>query len=156
MATLSLQLLDHHSITCDMKFVLDTDVVVSALRSPTGASAELVRLSQEHRFAIAISVPLVLEYEGKAMSEEHLAAGGLTRNQALTVIDGLVAVGEQTNIYYTYRPSTRDPDDEMVLETAINAAADAIVTFNIKDFGPAPRQFGILCLRPAEALEKVR
>ncbi|MBO9499368.1 MAG: putative toxin-antitoxin system toxin component, PIN family [Novosphingobium sp.] len=139
-----------------MKMVIDTDVIVSSIRSTKGASAELVRLARLEHFTIAISVPLVLEYEAKATMEEHLAAGSITRREALAVVDALVAVGERTPAYFTYRPSVRDPDDEMILETAINAHADAIVTFNVRDFGNAPAKFAFECWSPLQALEKLR
>jgi putative PIN family toxin of toxin-antitoxin system len=139
-----------------MKLVLDTDVVVSALRSNKGASAELLRLAGDRVFAIAISIPLVIEYEAKAMDKEHRLAGGLSEADALAVVDELVRIGERTECHFSYRPSVRDPDDEMVLETAINAGADAIVTFNRKDYGAIPIRFGIGCWTPAETLEKLR
>jgi putative PIN family toxin of toxin-antitoxin system len=139
-----------------MKLVLDTDVVVSALRRSKGASAELIRLAARQVFTLAISVPLVIEYEAKAMDVEHRLAGGLSEAEALAVIDELVRVGERTECHFSYRPSVRDPDDEMVLETAINSGSDAIITFNRKDFGVIPNRFGIGCWSPFETLEKLR
>ncbi len=138
-----------------MKFVLDTDVFVAALRSPRGASAELVRLAHERAITIAITVPLVLEYEAVALRAEHLAAAGLDANEAQAVIDGLIDVAEWVRIDYRWRPQTRDPADEMVLEAAINARADAIVTFNRRDFAGAPDKFGIGCWLPRETLENL-
>jgi len=44
----------------------------------------------------------------------------------------------------------------MVLETAINGDADAIVTFNGRDFGDAPPHFGIHVLLPSEAIKRVK
>jgi hypothetical protein len=35
----------------------------------------------------------------------------------------------------------RNPDDDMVLEAAVNGRADAIVTFNHRDFAPAAEKF---------------
>lgn len=140
----------------NLKLVLDTDVIGSAIRSTTGASAELLRLARQKRFVPAISVPLVLEYEAKATMAEHMMAGDITRTEALAIVDALVVTGEPTPIHFTYRPSVRDPDDEMILETAINAQADAIVTFNIRDFGTAPAKFGVECWLPFQALEKLK
>lgn len=152
---LLIETFDRH-ITCGMKVVLDTDVLVAAIRSSNGASAELIRMARHGEIVIAISVPLVLEYEAKALMPEHLEAGGMSAAQALAVVDALLIVGERTPIHYTYRPAVRDPADEMVLETAINAHADAIVTFNIRDFGEAPARFGIACWPPQQALEALR
>lgn len=139
-----------------MKFVLDTDVIVAGLRSPSGASAELLRLARHGKINLALSVPLVLEYESVALRGEHLKAADLSAAQVHTVIDMLVSVAEWVRIDYRWRPQTRDPADEMVLEAAINGVADGIVTFNRRDFGSAPDKFGIGCWLPAEALERLR
>ena len=139
-----------------MKFVLDTDVVVAGLRSPLGASAEILRLARHGHIELAVSVPLVLEYEAVATRPEHLAASGLSASDVQMVIDGLVSVAEWVRIDYRWRPQTRDPADEMVLEAAINGTADAIVTFNLRDFGAAPVKFGIGCWLPGETLEKLK
>ena len=139
-----------------MKVVLDTDVLVAALRSPSGASAELLRLVRHGQLTLAVTVPLVLEYEAVATRREHLDAARLTAVEVASVIDVLVSLAERTRIDYRWRPQTRDPADEMVLEAAINAQADAVVTFNRRDFGAAPQRFGIGCWLPGETLEKLR
>lgn len=139
-----------------MKFVLDTNVLVAAMRSPSGASAELLRRVRHREIGIAVSVPLVLEYEATLSRVEHLEAAGLTIDDARSIVDVLVDVAEWVRIDYRWRPQTRDPADEMVLEAAINGHADAIITFNRRDFGKAPVKFGIGCWLPSEALEKVR
>lgn len=133
--------------------VLDTDVVVAALRSPTGASAEIVRSVLKGERHIAVSVAMVLEYEAVATRPEHLAASGLTAAQALAVIDALVAKAQPVMTHFRWRPQLRDADDEMVLEAAVNGRASAIVTFNRRDFTAAAR-FGIAVHLPAELLEK--
>ena len=139
-----------------MKLVLDTDVVVAGVRSPSGASAEILRLARHGHIDLAVSVPLVLEYEAVVTRPEHLAASGLDLKNAQAVIDVLVSIADWVRIDYRWRPQTRDPADEMVLEAAINAKADAIVTFNRRDFGAAPEKFGIGCWLPGETLEKLR
>ena len=139
-----------------MKLVLDTDVVIAALRSPHGASAELLRLATQKKYRPVISVPLVLEYEAIAMKQEHLDAGGLSAAEVQSILDVIVDLSEWTRINYAYRPLVRDPGDEMVMETALNSGADAIVTFNRRDFGTAPAKFRLGCWLPRVALEKVR
>lgn len=139
-----------------MKMVLDTDVVVAGFRSPSGASAELLRLALNGDFQIAVTVALMLEYEAVLTRDEHLLAAQQTNADAMQILDNLTKVAKETQIAFMWRPQTRDPADEMVLEAAINAKADAIVTFNRRDFASAPERFGIGCWLPYEALEKVR
>lgn len=139
-----------------MKLVLDTDVIVAALRSPSGASAELLRRARHKHFKPVVSVPLILEYESVLLRPEHLKASGLSAADVQVVIDTVVALSEWTRIHYRYRPSTRDPAGEMVLEAAINSGASAIVTFNRADFGKAPDRFNLGCWLPREALERLK
>ena len=139
-----------------MKVVLDTDVVIAGLRSPTGASAELLRMARHGRINLLISVPLFIEYEAKCTEEEHLSAAGLTPDEALAFLDALAVFAKPVAIRYLWRPQLSDPADEMVLETAVNGGADALVTFNRRDFGEAPARFGIRLLLPSEALRRLR
>ena len=72
------------------------------------------------------------------------------------MIDTLIDVVEPVEVHYQWRPQLLDPDDDMVLEAAVNGRADAIVTFNRKDYGTIPGHFGIEVLSPAEALRRIR
>ena len=103
-----------------------------------------------------ISVPLVLEYEAVCLRPEHLLATGLSPVEVLSVVDMLVDKSHRTKIHFRHRPLTRDPSDEMVLETALNGNADAIVTFNLKDYGSQKQRLGMECLLPRQALRRVK
>ena len=105
---------------------------------------------------IVISVALLLEYEAAICRSEHLIAANQSIDDAQILIDAIADFALAVEIDYIWRPQTRDPADEMVLEAAINGQADAIVTFNRRAFGDAPTRFGIGCWLPAEALEKLR
>ena len=72
-----------------------------------------------------------------------------------TVISALCAVAEPVKTRFLWRPQLRDPADEMVLEAAINGNADALVTFNQRDFSDAPGRFEIAMLSPQEALRRI-
>lgn len=140
-----------------LRCVLDTDVIIAALRSPGGASAAIL-LNAQNSPALQLlgSVPLVLEYEAKCLLPEHWQAAGVTENQTLTFLDTLIALMEPVKLDFRWRPQLRDPGDEMVLETAINGQADLLITFNLRDYGDVPQRFGIQPLRPADALKRIR
>ena len=135
---------------------MDTDVIIAALRSPGGASAALVGAALDHQIVILASVPLFFEYGAKCTSPVHWTAAGLTHDQAHVFVEGLTALIEPVKTHYLWRPTLRDPNDEMVLETAVNGRADAIVIFNIRDYGAVPGRFDIEVLTPATAIRRVR
>ena len=135
----------------DMKIVLDTSAFVAAIRSPSGAAAELLRLCLSGRLRSCASVPLFIEYEAVATRTEHLRAAGLAREEVLIVLDAWATVVERVDIRYLWRPQLRDPDDDMVLEAAVNGGASDIVTFNSRDFAGSAR-FGVRAMTPSETL----
>lgn len=135
--------------------VLDTDVIVAALRSPGGASAELLRQVLVGERVSMASVPLFVEYEAVLTRPEHLKAGGATVADVRNLLDVLAGVIEAVEIRYLWRPQLTDADDDMVLECAANGSARHLVTFNVADFkGPAER-FGIRPLTPGQMLKEV-
>jgi len=143
-------------IVGDVRYVLDTNVIVAGLRSPTGASAALLDGALRGEFAILLSVALALEYEAVCCDPAHRIVSGLSEEDVRTVISAICGVAEPVVVRFLWRPQLRDPADEMVLETAINGNADALVTFNRRDFGEAPRRFGIDLLAPRDALVRIR
>ncbi|MGA3082468.1 MAG: putative toxin-antitoxin system toxin component, PIN family [Terracidiphilus sp.] len=138
-----------------MRAVLDTSVLVAALRSSTGASSLLVEAVLSERMKPLISVPLVLEYEAVLTRPEHLLASGFTAQEAVKIVKAFCRKGEPVHIAFRLRPQLLDPNDEFVLETAFHGRADVIVSFNRKDFEPA-KAFGIQTISPKEAWQKMR
>lgn len=138
------------------KIVLDTSVVVAGLRSRSGAGNAVLRLIAERRLVLLASPPLFLEYEEVLKRPEHRLAHGLTPEAIDEFLAELAALVEPVDIDFFWRPQTRDPNDEMVLEAAINGGADALVTYNLADFRMAGERFRIPILSPADLLKKVR
>jgi putative PIN family toxin of toxin-antitoxin system len=138
------------------RVVLDTDVLVAGLRSPAGASAEVLRLAQAGRVRLVASVALVLEYEAVATRPEQLCAIGRSRSQVLAVLTDIAAIADEVQSHFNWRPQLHDPDDELVLEAAINGRARYLVSFNRRDFGDAPERFGVKLCTPGDFLRSLR
>ena len=100
------------------------------------------------------SVPLFVEYEAVVTRLEHLAAAGAERADAENMLDVLAGFAERIDIHYLWRPRLRDPNDDMVLEVAVNGRAASIVTFNRGDFGSIPGSFGVDVVSPSDALRR--
>jgi putative PIN family toxin of toxin-antitoxin system len=138
-----------------VRIVLDTSVLVAAIRSPTGASKVLMDAALSGWVTALLSTSLLLEYEAVLTRFEHLRVSGFTIEEIEELLDSLCREGVEVPLPFKWRPQLRDPDDEMVLELAINGRADAIVTFNRSDFIPAAIQFGIAVLSPGEILDQM-
>jgi predicted nucleic acid-binding protein len=126
------------------------------MRSPGGASAAILRAARDGRAELLVSVPLALEYEAICSKAEHRLASGLSEREVDVFVTAVIAMAEPVVTYFRWRPQLRDPCDEMVLDAAVNGRADALVTFNIRDFGSVPPQFGVELLLPREAIWRIR
>jgi putative PIN family toxin of toxin-antitoxin system len=140
----------------DVRLVMDTDTVVAAMRSPEGASAAIIRAVRRKQATLLLSVPLAMEYEAVCRRSEHREASGLSHRQIEIFLDAIIAMGEPVPTHFLWRPQLRDPNDEMVLEAAVNGRAHALVTFNVRDYGSAATQFGLELLLPREAIGRIK
>jgi len=127
------------------QIVLDTNVLVAALRSRRGAAFRLVSLLPTERFAINLSVPLVLEYE--EVLSQHGHGLGLTTTDIMDFLDFVCAKANLHEIFFLWRPMLPDPDDEMLLELTVKARCRDIVTYNTRNFRGAEK-FGIAVVTP--------
>ena len=131
-----------------IRVVLDTNVLVAATRSRAGASFAVLQALRQRRFVALASVPLMLEYEAVLKRPEQLQAGGRTLVMADAFLDAFCRYVEPVHLHYLWRPQTRDAADEMVLETALNGRAEALVTLNTADFAKAAERFRLNLLTP--------
>lgn len=132
-----------------LRVVLDTNILVAGLRSNRGASYQLLRRLGTGLFEHVISVPLVLEYEDAI--KRPASRIPLSPVDIEAVLDYLCTSGRQQPIHFLWRPTLPDPQDDLVLEVAVNGECDGIVTFNTRDFRGADR-FGLALLTPAAFL----
>ncbi len=134
------------------EIVIDTNVFVAALRSRRGASYRLINVIDGGKFAINVSVPLVLEYEEVGLR----LLGDTLLNEAdlQAILNYLCQVAKHRPIYYLWRPMLKDSADDMVLELAVSSGGATIITFNVSDFQGA-EQFGVRVLTPREFLIEI-
>lgn len=132
--------------------MLDTSALVSAVRSGTGAAAEIVRLAALEKLTLLMDYKLVCEYRDVALRPQHIAASGTTPEDVEAVIAMLEAIADPVLVLVKHRPLSQDVNDDMVLDVAINGYADAVVTNNIKDFASTAARFGIQVLCPRDFL----
>jgi putative PIN family toxin of toxin-antitoxin system len=131
--------------------VLDTNVLVSAMRSNKGASFAVLERLGEGEFEIAVSVPLVLEYEDAMLRHR----GSLSAAEVRDIVDYVCSEARHHRVYFLWRPLLRDPNDDMVAEVAVAAGAQAIVTHNHRDF-LGVEKFGLKIWSPQKLLERTR
>ena len=106
-------------------------------------------------YEVLASVPLMLQYESVLTRSEHLIAAGLSEGDVRVLLDAVALVATPVRISYLWRPMLPDPDDDLVLETAVNGHAEAVITFNRRHFEPAAARFGVEILAPAEAVRRL-
>jgi putative PIN family toxin of toxin-antitoxin system len=135
-----------------LQIILDTTVLVAAFRSRRGAANLLLDKLDDSRWQVNVSTPLLLEYEDVLKRDEM--KNFISKPDVDTFLDGLCSVAEFHDIFYLWRLLAKDPNDAFVLELAVRANADFIVTYNKKDF-PAAADFDIKLVTPKEFLEFV-
>ena len=133
-----------------MRIVLDTDVMVAAMRSATGASRRLLLAGVDRQITLLVSPALLLEYESVLQRPEHLVAARADEVAVDIILDLVAEKAEQVELHYLWRPQLADVGDELVLEAAINGQADALVTFNLRDFDVGAKRFGLKICRPGD------
>jgi len=133
-------------------FVIDTNILVSALMSKRGASYKILSLLPTGKFEFHLSVPLVYEYESVLKRSELKLTWTLDEIDEL--LDIICLLGVKHEIWYLWRPLLQDAGDEFVAELAVTAQAEAIVTLNTRDF-KGMEKFGIKLLTPKEFLQRI-
>ena len=134
------------------KIVIDTNVIVSALRSRNGFSFKLLSIIDDERFKVFISVPVILEYEDAIKRDKTNIK--LRKAEIDDILNFICFIAEQRKIFYLWRPFLRAPQDDMFLELAVESECDYLITFNKKDFGGI-ETFGIKVITPKEFLKVI-
>ncbi|HLO33983.1 MAG TPA: putative toxin-antitoxin system toxin component, PIN family [Anaerolineales bacterium] len=133
--------------------VIDTNVIITALRSRSGASNKLLSLVGTKKFEIHDSVALILEYEDVLQRQRNEL--GLSEEEVSLFVDSFCAMAHHHQIYFLWRPFLTDVNDDLVLELAVSANCEYVLTHNVSDFRGSER-FGIRAITPKEFLQIIR
>ncbi|MDX2224530.1 MAG: putative toxin-antitoxin system toxin component, PIN family [Rhodospirillaceae bacterium] len=136
--------------------VLDTDIVVTALRSVMGGSNAILREVARGRLTPLITPALFLEYEAVLKRPEQRLAHGLSLDGVDRFLAAFASACRGVEISFQWRPQLADANDEMVLEAAVNGRADALITHNVRDFAKGAERFGVRVVRPGQLLKEMR
>jgi putative PIN family toxin of toxin-antitoxin system len=137
-----------------LRIVLDTNVLVAASRSRQGASFALVSEIPSERFQICLSVGLYAEWT-EVLSRPQNLPPGLTSADTQKFVRYLASQAHLQEIHFLWRPFLADSDDDMVLELALAAGCQHIITYNTAHFRGA-EQLGIEVLTPREFLNVIK
>lgn len=132
------------------QIVIDTNVLVAGLRSNRGASYKLLTILNDARWQVNISTTLIFEYE-EILKRSSLELG-LSFPDIDAIIRGICSISNQLQIFYVWRPTSTDPDDDFLIDLAVKAQAEFLVTYNQINLQPAER-FGIKVVSPKQFLQ---
>jgi putative PIN family toxin of toxin-antitoxin system len=135
--------------------VLDTSVIIAALRGRTGASNAVLERVARGQVRPLVSTALFLEYEDVLKRPEIRLATAMSEEDVEGFLSALARAAGAVEVNFRWRPQLSDPKDELVLEAAVNGEADALVTHNLRDFEPAARVFGLRVLLPRDVLKEL-
>lgn len=138
------------------RIVIDTSVVVAALRSSTGAGNAVLRMVAVGQLRPLVTPALFLEYEAVLKRPEQRLAHGFGLREIDRFLAALASASEAVEVNFQWRPQLTDANDEMVLETAVNGKTDWLVTHSVKDFAKAAPRFGLRVIRPGELLKEIK
>jgi putative PIN family toxin of toxin-antitoxin system len=131
-----------------MRVVLDTSVLVSAIRSKDGASNALLKSLPHLGIEPCLSVALYAEWQEVLCRKEHLPAGQ-TASDARAFLRYLASLCHHQDVHFLWRPFLKDPDDDFILELAFAAGAGYMITHNVRDFAGSD-QLGIAIVTPGD------
>ena len=139
-----------------MRVVLGTSVLVAGFRSRTGASNVLLQAVAKGKLQPLVSTALFLEYEDVLLRPEHRLVTGMSEADVEAALGAFASAAEPVEVHFRWRPQLADPSDELVLEAAVNGAAEFLVTHNVRDFASAADKFELAVVTPQRCLKEIK
>ena len=137
-----------------MKAVIDTNVLVGALLSGSGSNRKVIEQSFRRKVQPQIANALYLEYEDVFERSTILEKCLLTPEERSQFLDDFLSICRWNELYYMWRPNLKDEGDNHIIELAVAAGANYVVTNNVRDFRAAELRFDeIHIVTPIQLLE---
>jgi putative PIN family toxin of toxin-antitoxin system len=133
------------SIITGLRVVIDTNLIFEGLTKQGGAAGLIVDLWLADLLEVYVSDAIAYEYE-------DVLARKLNKQRwqkIQPVLGALLNHAQFTAIYYSWRPTSPDPGDDLAIDCAMNAGA-ILVTSNIRDFQKARESLGLKVMTPTE------
>jgi len=139
-----------------MKIVIDTSVWISALITKESHSRELLRLVFREELFPQMSEALFVEYESVMKRVKIQKLTPLSVEEQNELFNAFLSTCRWNDIYYTWRPNLKDENDNFLIELAVSSGAEAILTYNVKDFQDAELLFSHKVITPEDFLKEIQ
>ena len=139
-----------------MRVVIDTSVFVSAVLSRSdGASRQVLRACLLRDLNPCLGTPLFLEYEDVVSRPSIVDQSPLSETEIGELLDAFSSVCTWTRVYYRWRPNLVDEADQHLIELAVAAGAEAIVTKSVRHLRSGELRFPQIRILKPEELEEL-
>ncbi len=139
-----------------LRIVVDTNVFVAALLSPSGANRAVLRACLTGRATPLMGAALFHEYEDLQGRVDLMKGCPLSLTERRNLFEAFLSACIWVKVYYLWRPNLPDEADNHLIELGLAGQARAIVTNNVRDFRPGELKFPELrILTPAEFLKSL-
>jgi predicted nucleic acid-binding protein len=128
-----------------LQIVVDTNVLLEGLTKQGGASGLIIDAWLAGLMVVCVSNALAYEYHDVLSRKLSEARWGTLQ----PVLGRLLDIAQYTNIYFSWRPTSPDAGDDLVIDCAMNAGA-IVVTSNIRDFRSAKASLGLRVMTPVQ------
>jgi putative PIN family toxin of toxin-antitoxin system len=146
----------YHVVMSIPIILLDTNIFISALLGPTGASREIIRKCLKGCYQPIMGNTLFREYEDLLQRRKLFRNCILNNAERNKLFDSFLSVCLWVSIYYGWRPNLKDEGDNHLIELAVAGGAQYLVTKNTRDFiNPELRFPQFQIVRPEKFLKEV-
>lgn len=121
------------------------------MRSQLGASYRLLQTIGHERWQSVITPALMYEYEDVV---RRPGQASLPSQDVSNILNLLYRESQRQFVWFSWRPLSPDPADDLVIEAAIASGCDFVVSFNERHLRPA-RDFGIDVIKPVDLLKMI-